>query len=170
MQTITNNLKLECPLDLVLQVTHFDLMHNLPGYKTMLGMEELNMIRFDEHEDGSHDVEFTMKSKDRLPALARRVIKPEMLTWRQQGKWNPETLSFDFKVLPYFFQKLVEIRGRKRYLSDSGPITMEISVRINIGIPGIGRLLEQVIAGEIKKEQLKLFSKIEQEIKNRSEA
>ena len=170
MQTVTNSLKLDYPKDLVLEVTHFDLMHNLPGYKSMLGMEELTMLRFDEHADGSHDVEFTMKSKDRLPALARKVIKPEMLTWRQVGRWNPDTLTFEFKVLPYFFQKLISIQGRKRYLAESGAMRMEIAVRISVGIPGIGRLLEQVIAGELKKEQIKLFDKIEREIKDRSQA
>lgn len=169
MQTVTNSMKLEHPLDFVLQVTHFDIVHNLPGYTKMLGMEEIKLIRFDEHEDGSHDVEFTMKSKDRLPAFARRVIKPEMLAWRQVGRWDPETLTLSFKVLPYFFPKLVNVRGRKRYVQESGCVTMEITARISIGIPGIGRLLEQVVAGEIKKEQVKLFGKIEQEIEKRVE-
>jgi hypothetical protein len=170
MQIVANSLKLEYPLDLVLQVTHFDLMRNMSGYKNMLGLEEINMIRFDEHEDGSHDVEFTMRSKDRLPAFARMVIKPEMLAWRQVGKWNPETLTLDFNVLPYFFQNLVDVQGRKRYLQDSGCVTMEISARINIGIPGIGRLLEQVIARELNKEQRKLLGNMEREIKNRAES
>jgi len=169
MQTVKNSMKLHYPLDLVLQVTHFDLMHNMPGYKKMLGMEEIKLIRFDEHEDGSHDVEFTMKSQDRLPSFARMVIKPEMLVWRQVGKWNPETLTIDFKVIPYFFQKLIDIRGRKRYFQDSGAITIEITAQISIGIPGIGKLMEQVIAGELKKEQVKLLGKIEQEIKTRSQ-
>lgn len=170
MQTITNNLKLKHPLELVLQVTHHDLMQNLPGYKKMLGMEDIKLIRFDEHPDGCQDIEFTMKSKDRLPAFARAVIKPEMLAWRQVGKWNPETLTFDFKVLTYFFPNLVSIGGRKRYIQDNGGVTMEISARINIGIPGIGGLLEQVIAKEINKEQIKMFTKFEHEIKARAEA
>ncbi|HOX28208.1 MAG TPA: DUF2505 family protein [bacterium] len=169
MQTVTNSLKLDYPLDFVLQVTHFDLIRNIPGYKKMLGMEEINLIRFDEHGDGSHDVEFTVKSKDRLPAFARRMIKPEMLAWRQMGRWDPEKLTFDFKVLPYFFQSVVDVRGRKRYLNGSGGVTMEISSAINIGIPGIGGLLEQVVAGELNKEQRKLMSKIELEIRTRAE-
>lgn len=170
MQTVKNSLKLNYPLDLVLQVTHFDLIRNMPSFTKLLGMEEIKLLRFDEHEDGSHEVEFTLKSKDRLPGFARKVIKPEMLVWRQIGKWNPKTLTIDFKVIPFFFQKLIDIRGRKRYLQDSGFITMEIAANITIGIPGIGKLMEQVIAGEVNKEQKKLLEKIEQEIKKRAEA
>lgn len=168
MQTVTNSLKLDYPLDLVLQVTHFDLMQNMSSYTKMLGLEEIKLIRFDEHEDGSHDVEFTVRSKDRLPAFARSVIKPEMLAWRQIGNWNPETLTLTLKVVPHFFRNVVDIRAWKRYTQDSGVVTMEITARISIGMPGIGGLLEKVVAGELNKEQRKLLSKIEIEVKNRA--
>lgn len=170
MQTVTNNLKLDYPLDLVLEVTHFDLMHNLPRYKNMLGLEEIKLLRFDENADGSHEVEFTIKSTDRLPAIAKKFVRPEMLAWRQIGRWNPQNLTFEFRVLPFFFKKLIDIRGRKCYTREGETITMEISVRINIGIPGIGRLLEQLVATELKKEQIKLLAKINNEIKMRAEA
>ncbi len=169
MQKVANSLKLNYPLDLVLQVTHFDLMRNMPSFTKLLGMEEIKLIRFDEHEDGSHDVEFTLKSKDRVPAFARTVIKPEMLVWRQIGKWDPETLTIDFKIVPHFFQRVIDIRGRKRYVEGAGCVTMEITSSISVGIPGIGRLMEQVIVSEVKKEQIKLLGKIEQEVKNRSQ-
>jgi len=168
MQTVKNSIKFEYPLDLVLQVSHFDMIHDLPGYTKMLDMEEIKLIRFDEHDDGSHDIEFSFKAKDKLPPFVHKIIKPEMLIWREVGTWNPETLTINLKVLPGFFPKLVNIRVRKRYLRESDCVTMEIATRISIGIPGIGKFLEKFIVNEINRDMGKMFGKIEQEIKKRA--
>ena len=93
-----------------------------------------------------------------------------MLEWRQVGSWDPETLTLNFRVIPAFFTRFVDIRGRKRYVQESDCVTMEISARISMNIPGIGRLMERVVIGEINKEQIKVFRKIEQEIKERAES
>lgn len=169
MQTVKSSLNLPYPMDLVLQVSHFDMLHNLPGYTKMLEMKKIELIKFDEHEDGSHDVEFTMQAEDKLPAIVKRVVNPDMLVWRQVGRWNPKTLTLDLKVLPAFFPNLVNIKAQKRYAQKNGSVLMELAARIDIKIPAVGGIMEKVVVSEVKKSHKIMFGKIESEIKKRHE-
>jgi hypothetical protein len=149
------------PMDLVLQVTHFDIVKDLDSFKETVGMSEMEIIHYEEFEDGSHEVELLVSSPDRIPPLVRHVIKPHMLTWRQLGKWNPEKKIFYFKTIPAFFRNSVDIRGSKRYVENNGGADLRYSIDVHVGIPIVGPILENAIIREIAKEQKNMFAMME---------
>ena len=160
MENFKTRFELPYPLEDVLQVSQYDLFQNMERYKDLIGMSDIRMEKFSEDEHGNHDMELTYSSLDRVPPFARRVIKPEMLRWRQLGHWQADSLAFTFKIIPFFFTKSIDVRGKKQYVPRDHLVEVQVTSRVAVSIPVIGRPLEKIIVNEVRKEMAKLRDKL----------
>ena len=95
------------------------------------------------------------KAKGDIPRVARSIIKPEMLRWKDFADWHDDEWSVDWRMELAFLNEVVETHGRNRFV-EMGDDRARVEIRgvLNIDgskIPGVPRLLGRKIAPQIEK-------------------
>ncbi len=88
----------------------------------------------------------------KIPAIAKKVITPDMLTFVEETEWDSSTATFRTKVIPHFFQKKISCLINVVW-DDHGESHSRRTVDINlkVKIPIIGKALEGMIAEVLKQ-------------------
>ena len=91
-----------------------------------------------------------------IPERARKIIKPEMLTWHEFGEFDFEKSQYNYHVKTLYLSNVFKMSGRVNWTKLGETKTgREMFVEINIGIPLLGGFIEKKIA-QTQKENLDL--------------
>jgi len=146
-------------MDAVLDATHFNMVRNFENYKEVLDLKDVKRTHFKELPDGRQEVEFTVCAHKQIPKPAQIILKPDMLTWRQVGKWDPRSKTYSYEIIPFFFRNFFYCKGTCVYREENGRVAQVIEYSLNVKIPVVGGLIEQTIAREFRKSQTSLNAK-----------
>jgi len=95
------------------------------------------------------------KGKGDIPRVARSIIKPEMLKWKDFADWHDDEWCVDWRMELAFLNEVVETHGRNRFVEIGDDRTrLEIRGILDIDgtrIPGVPRLVGRKIAPQIEK-------------------
>lgn len=158
------------PLDMVIQVTHHEIVHNIEKFKETLELKDARRTHYVKHPDGREDVEFTVCVHKSIPPIAQAILKPHMLTWKQVSRWDPETLTYTYEIVPFFFRDSFYCKGVWKYEQSDGKVIQSMEGQLNVKLPIIGGLVEQTISKELSKSQRKLFLKHMENLKHAAAA
>jgi len=137
------------PLDLVVRITHYDLLENPDLLKEVMNIREVRMTHFKEYADGRQEAEHSFSAYDEIPGFARAVIRPHMLAWKQVSKWNPRDMTYSFEIVPAFMKKSFSCRGAWKYSDDNGKTTRKLEGNLDVKIPVIGPMAEMFISRRV---------------------
>lgn len=148
--------KFEYPLEWVLKVTHYDLVKDTGNYTELPNVTDVKLSHFTEHPDGRQDIEFTYCAHGQIPKIAQKVLKPDMLTWREVSKWDPNTMVYSFEIIPFFLRNVFYCKGKWTYREKGNKVVQEMKGHLNFKVPIVGPIVEQAINKELMKNQQEL--------------
>ncbi|MEM1023311.1 MAG: DUF2505 family protein [Myxococcota bacterium] len=102
----------------------------------------------------SHVVNIWRSSDADLPKVARSVVKPDMLAWRDHAKWNAEEWTCEWRVEHLAFGQAVDCAGKNRFIDRGDSCTVEIRGHLNVDakhMPGVPRLLAGTVGPVIER-------------------
>jgi len=141
------------PIDMVMKVTHYDLVQNPKTYEDMPNVTSIKRTHFTEHPDGRQDIEFTYCAHGQIPAFAQKLISPKMLTWREVSRWDPHRRVYHFEIIPFFLRNLFLCKGDWTYEEKGGKTIQTEEGILSLKVPVIGPMIEQAIVTELYKNQ-----------------
>ncbi len=150
--------KFEHPLEWVLKVTHYDLIKDTGNYTELPNVTDVKLTHFTEYPDGRQDIEFTYCAHGQIPPIAQKVLKPEMLTWREVSKWDPNTMVYSFEIIPFFLKKLFFCKGKWTYTEKRNKVVLEMKGQLNFKVPIVGPIIEKAIFKELVNNQAELYA------------
>jgi hypothetical protein len=88
-----------------------------------------------------------------IPASARKVVSEEMLTWYEDTKFvpNEHTIYWEITPLAESFRSKLESRGIWKLIPQGNDTRRIIEGSITVKIPIVGKVAEQFIANELKR-------------------
>jgi hypothetical protein len=145
--------KFDYPMDLVLKVTHYDVVADPSIYENMPNVTSVKRSHFFQHPDGRQDIEYTYCAHGQVPPLAQKLIKPNMLSWREISRWDPASRIYYFEIAPFFLANLFMCKGTWKYEERAGKVHLIMNSDIHVKVPLIGPIVEQAISKELTKNQ-----------------
>ena len=141
------------PMDMVLKITHYDLVRNPKTYEDLQNVTSVKLSHFVEHPDGRQDIEFTYCAHGQIPPFAQKILTPKMLTWREVSRWDPQRRVYHFEIIPFYLRNLFMSKGDWTYEEKDGKTIQIEEGQLSIRVPVIGPLIEQAIVNELYKNQ-----------------
>lgn len=88
-----------------------------------------------------------------LPASARRVVSEDMLTWHEDTKFVPGEHTIYWKIMPLKdkVKDMLEAHGVWKLIPQGKGTRRVIEGSITVKVPIVGKVVEQFIAAELKK-------------------
>lgn len=86
-----------------------------------------------------------------IPPAARKVISEEMLTWYEDTRFEPDEHTIHFTIEPIRWQGKFDCRGTWRLEPRGQGTHRVIEGSLAIPLPLVGKVAEQFIVGELKK-------------------
>lgn len=87
----------------------------------------------------------------KIPKMAQKVIRPEMLTFIENTVWDDETTTFTTKIIPHFFKNQFDCRTQSKWGSaGEGKTVRKFQGNIIIKFPLIGPPVEKAIIQQLK--------------------
>lgn len=127
----------------------------------MKDVKDAKVLR-DEIQDGVHFVVLDIQSDASIPKALQGLIKPEMIGWKQFGKWNISTGDYRVDVEPNFFKDVVKIQVNSTNAPRNGAkpgIDMHIRMETRVDVPLLGKLAETVINQKVMDSLVTQFKK-----------
>lgn len=93
-----------------------------------------------------------------VPKIARKVIKPHMLSWVEETVFDKNNHTYEFRCIPHYFADRIENGGKCRLIQDGKNRTRrEIEGYFNIRLPSLTRkmaerLLMRYVKDNMEKE------------------
>lgn len=87
----------------------------------------------------------------KIPAAAKKVLKPEMLEWIEESVWDPSTEKFEWKILPNVMKDKIFASGELFYEAAGEKTRRVVTGRIEIKIPLAGKVIEKVLVDQLKE-------------------
>ena len=107
-------------------------------------------ISVDRSDDGRVVQRFDVKANS-VPAAARRVLKPEMLEWIEESRWDPAAEKFTWMIETKIMKDKIKCSGELYYDDLGGKTRRVVLGTIEIKIPLAGRIAEKVIVGSLRQ-------------------
>jgi hypothetical protein len=90
-----------------------------------------------------------------IPPVARSVVKPDMLSWRDDATWDDSSRTATWKLETFFFRESVRCYGTTRFAAkgDGGTevrIEGNLEIRV-IDLPMVPGLLKKKVSAEIER-------------------
>lgn len=151
--------------------TTFKLEHNFPDIPVDVFEQHLNhpdlikmldkmpafrsrdLVSKTDNKDGSTTWRFKVVAGGDLPASARKVMSDDMLTWHEDTRFVPSEHTIYWTITP-LAQKaadMLESKGIWKLIPDGKGTKRLIEGSINVKVPFVGKVVEQFLAGELKK-------------------
>lgn len=128
-------------------------------------MPNVERIQAESREDlggGRVRIVNTWYGKAEIPAVVKKIIKPEMIAWLDTAVWDEQEKTCQWQIEPKFFQENIQCGGVNHYRADGGDrVTLEITGDLSVrtkGIAGVPRLLEKKVSGQVEKFVVKLLT------------
>ena len=90
-----------------------------------------------------------------IPAVARAVVKPDMLSWRDDATWDEAERTATWKLETFFFRESVRCFGTTRFVPKGDSATevrIEANLEIRLGeLPMVPALLRKKVGAEIER-------------------
>lgn len=87
----------------------------------------------------------------KIPSIAQKIIRPEMLTFIEDTVWDDNTTTFTTRIIPHFFKNQFICRTSSSWQSAGNSVTKRIfSGSLEIRIPIIGPPVEKAIIDQLK--------------------
>ncbi len=151
--------------------TTFTLEHNFPDIPVEVFEQHLNhpdlikmldkmpafrsrdLVSKTDNGDGSITWRFKVVAGGDVPPAVRKVLSEEMLTWHEDTKFVPAEHTIHWTITPLAerAQKLLESHGIWKLIPAGKGTRRVIEGHINVKVPLIGKLVEQYLAGELKR-------------------
>jgi hypothetical protein len=93
-------------------------------------------------------------SSEAVPQALRKVIKPELLSWRDHATWSTETMAGRWRLEALTANKLFSCTGVTSIKPHAQGSSLEIEVDLEIypeQLPGVPKLLAKTIRGQVEK-------------------
>ncbi len=145
------------PLDLVLKVTHYDIIENPSIYEDMPNVTSIKRSHFTQHPDGRQDIEYTYCAHGQIPKIAQKILTPDMLSWREVSRWDPSSLVYHYEIIPFHLRNVFHCKGKWTYAAKNGRVFQTLDGTVNVKLPLIGPIIEQRIAEELYKNQKDMY-------------
>ena len=133
-------------------VTYRDRLEDLVPY--LPNIDEVEVL--ESERDGSElHVTNRWTASAPIPKIARRVIRPEMLSWRDFAVWHDDEWCCEWQIENPLLPKQVRVEGRNTFVEESsGRCRFEIRGQLEIdgaGLPGVPAPLGRRIAPHIER-------------------
>ena len=151
--------------------TTFTLEHNFPDIPVEVFEQHLNhpelikmldkmpafrsrdLVSKTDNGDGSITWRFKVVAGGDVPSAVRKVLSEEMLTWHEDTKFVPaeHTIYWTITPLAERAQKLLESHGIWKLIPAGKGTRRVIEGNITVKVPLLGKIVEQYLAGELKR-------------------
>lgn len=103
-------------------------------------------------KDGKKYVKYEFCAYGQIPKAVQHILKPEMLTWREESSWDPVKREYVFKITPHYLKNVFKCSGKWVYSSKGqGKSVQECKGELKINIPIFGQLIEKTIWSNLKQ-------------------
>ncbi len=129
------------PVDVVYPLIRDQLDVLVPYLPSVKRIEEVER----QQRDGVLDVVNHWYTVADVPGPLKKVIKPEMFSWKDYASWNDGERKVDFRLESFLARDLYDARGTN-YFADAGNGTTELRVTCNVEIhpdrvPGVPKIV-----------------------------
>ncbi len=96
-----------------------------------------------------------------IPAIAEKIIKPEMLAWLDHATWDADARTVDWRIETRMFTENVKCWGKNTVREDGDGCIFEIRGELEVslkGIPGVPRFLAGKVAPHVEKFVVQLMT------------
>jgi hypothetical protein len=92
-------------------------------------------------------------AKTELPALARKFVKADMLSWTDRARWDQSAWQCEWQIETHAFPGLMECRGHTEFLEAGGETEIRISGDLSLHLERahIPRFLAHTVQPVIEK-------------------
>lgn len=140
---------------------HFPLECVYPTYRDRLPevaafMPDIRLIEVVHRTDTPRgpDILNIWHPENRIPPVAQKVVKPEMLRWEDHAEWDDAHTWVDWRLVIPAFKDQVTCSGRNRFedAGDRTRVVVEGELDIDIRrIPGVPKLLANRMKPQIEQ-------------------
>jgi hypothetical protein len=136
--------------------TYRDRLPEIASY--MPDIREIEVVRREARDKGPFLLNI-WKAENRIPSVAQKVVKPEMLQWEDHADWDDANTHVDWRLVIPAFQDQVKCSGRNAFFADGDGTRVVLSGELEIDIkriPGVPRLLAGRLKPQIEQFIIKL--------------
>lgn len=126
--------------------TYRDRLPEISAY--MLDIREIEVVRREPRDKGPFLLNI-WKAENRIPSVAKKVVRPDMLQWEDHADWDDANTHVDWRLVIPAFQDQVRCSGRNAFFAAGDATRVVLSGDLDIDIkriPGVPR----VLAGRLK--------------------
>ncbi len=135
------------PIDTVYKIVRDDLS------KLVEFMPNISKIECKERSEDNGKIHILNHwfAKGEVPAMAKKFINPDILSWKDVAVWDEATKTVEYRLESFVANSIFSVRGKNTFKSAADPSKTELLVVCDMEIypdkvPGVPRLL----AGTIK--------------------
>jgi hypothetical protein len=120
-------------------------------------MPDTDSIEVLSREEGEGEVKIVNKwqaSAEAVPQALRKVIKPDLLSWKDHASWVEATQQGTWRLEALTANKLFSCTGVTSVKPHAEGALLEIEVELEIypeQLPGVPKLLAKTIRGQVEK-------------------
>lgn len=120
----------------------------------MEDVESIEILERTEQGDEVYLVNQWKASSKSVPAAVRKLVSPELLTWKDHATWHTETRACKWRLEPMRGGDIFQCTGSTR-VEDTGDGTSRLALTIDLEIhpdkiPGIPAFLGRSIRGQVE--------------------
>jgi hypothetical protein len=141
----------DIPVDL------FERHLNHPELIAMLGampaFRSRDLVEKKDLGDGRTNWRFKVVAGGDIPASARKVVNEDMLTWHEDTRFEPREHTIHWTIVPLKdkVKGILEAHGIWKLIPSGAGTRRVIEGNINVKVPIVGKVVEQFLAAELKK-------------------
>jgi len=151
MREIRADVEIHHPRDVV-YVAYRDRLEDLVPY--LPNVDVVKVLR-SEREGTELHVTNRWTASAPIPGIARKVIKPEMLSWRDFAVWRDEAWCCDWRIENPLLPRQVRVEGRNTFVElGHDRCRFEIRGELEIdgaGLPGVPRVVGRRISPHVER-------------------
>ncbi|HEY1100122.1 MAG TPA: DUF2505 domain-containing protein [Myxococcota bacterium] len=112
-----------------------------------------DLVSKTDNADGSTTWRFKVVAGGDVPPAVRKVLSEDMLTWHEDTKFvpNEHTIHWTITPLAESAKKLLTSHGIWKLIPSGAGTRRVIEGNIDVKVPLIGKVVEQYLAGELKR-------------------
>ena len=141
----------DIPVDLFERyLNHPELIAMLKG---MPAFRSRDLVEKKDLGGGRVNWRFKVVAGGEIPASARRAISEDMLTWHEDTRFEPTEHTIHWTIVPIKEKvaNILEAKGIWKLIPSGQGTKRVIEGTITVKVPIVGRVVEQFIANELKK-------------------
>lgn len=142
------NCDLDKTIDICINQTIGNVEFFKKNYENVADVKVLDL----KEKDGKKYVTYEFCAYGQIPKAVQHILKPEMLTWREESYWDSAKKEYVFNITPHFFKNVFTCKGKWVYSSTgAGKSLQECRGELTIKIPIFGQIIEKAIWTNLKK-------------------